>query len=155
MHLAHLCLSLLIPSEQKAFSWSPNYCLLPQWLLHCFHTVHLEDGISVLRTERSQKEPYQENMGDEEGFQILIQSLLLWLLVTCRQGRSPARAEHRESVFLASFLWFSGVTASLRQHNMHLLSCNLASWTFLVLQQQQNLGRRFGTSKMHLSPPVA
>ena len=25
--------------------------------------------------------------------------------------------------------------------------------TFLVLQQQQNLGRRFGTSKMHLSPP--
>ena len=30
-----------------------------------------------------------------------------------------------------------------------------ASWTFLVLQQQQNLGRRFGTSKMHLSPPVA
>ena len=28
-----------------------------------------------------------------------------------------------------------------------------ASLTFLVLQQQQNLGRRFGTSKMHLSPP--
>ena len=27
--------------------------------------------------------------------------------------------------------------------------------TFLVLQQQQNLGQRFGTSKMHLSPPVA
>ena len=26
---------------------------------------------------------------------------------------------------------------------------------FLVLQQQQNLGRRFGTSKMHLRPPVA
>ena len=24
-----------------------------------------------------------------------------------------------------------------------------------VLQQQHNLGRRFGTSKMHLSPPVA
>ena len=24
-----------------------------------------------------------------------------------------------------------------------------------VLQQQQNLGRRFGTNKMHLSPPVA
>ena len=28
-----------------------------------------------------------------------------------------------------------------------------ASWALLVLQQQQNLGRRFGTSKMHLSPP--
>ena len=26
------------------------------------------------------------------------------------------------------------------------------SLTFFVLQQQQNLGRRFGTSKMHLSP---
>ena len=29
------------------------------------------------------------------------------------------------------------------------------SLTFLVLQQQQNLGQRFGTSKMHLSPLVA
>ena len=27
------------------------------------------------------------------------------------------------------------------------------SWTFLVLQQQQNVGRRFRTSNMHLSPP--
>ena len=26
---------------------------------------------------------------------------------------------------------------------------------FWLLQQQQNLGRRFGTSKMHLSPPLA
>ena len=26
---------------------------------------------------------------------------------------------------------------------------------FFVLQQQQNLGRRFGMSKMHLRPPVA
>ena len=25
---------------------------------------------------------------------------------------------------------------------------------FFVLQQQQNLGRRFGTSKTHLSPPI-
>ena len=30
-----------------------------------------------------------------------------------------------------------------------------ASWTFLVLEQQQNQGRKFGTSKMHLRPPVA
>ena len=29
---------------------------------------------------------------------------------------------------------------------------SFARWTFLVLQQQQNLGRRFGTSKMYLSP---
>ena len=27
------------------------------------------------------------------------------------------------------------------------------SCTFLVLRQQQNLGQRFGTSKMYLSPP--
>ena len=28
-------------------------------------------------------------------------------------------------------------------------------WTFLVLQQQRSLGRRFGAGKMHLGPPVA
>ena len=32
------------------------------------------------------------------------------------------------------------------------LPCKL---DILVLQQQQNLGRTFGTSKMHLRPPVA
>ena len=30
-----------------------------------------------------------------------------------------------------------------------------ASLTFFVLQQQQNLGQRFGTSEMHLSTQVA
>ena len=30
-----------------------------------------------------------------------------------------------------------------------------ANLTFFVLQQQQDIERRFGTSKMHLSPPVA
>ena len=30
-----------------------------------------------------------------------------------------------------------------------------AGLAFPVLQQQQNLGRGFGASKMHLSPPVA
>ena len=30
-----------------------------------------------------------------------------------------------------------------------------ASLTLFVSQQHQNLGRRFGTSKMHLSPQVA
>ena len=32
------------------------------------------------------------------------------------------------------------------------LPCEL---DILVFQQQKNLGRRFGTSKMHLRPPVA
>ena len=42
----------------------------------------------------------------------------------------------------------------LHDDTLHKLDGLHASWTFLVLQQQQNLGRRFGTSKMHLSPPV-
>ena len=37
-------------------------------------------------------------MGDEEGFQIHIQTQQPWQLVTCGQGRCPAKAEHRESV---------------------------------------------------------
>ena len=82
--------------------------LLSLWRPHCFHTMYHEDGISVLGTDKSQKEPYQEKMGDEEGFQIHIQSQQSWQLVTCWQGRSPARAEHRKSVFLASFLRFPG-----------------------------------------------
>ena len=41
-------------------------------------------------------------MEDEEGFQINIQSQQSWQLVTCGQRCCPARAEHRESVLLAS-----------------------------------------------------
>ena len=38
---------------------------------------------------------------------------------------------------------------------IHCNSMKASMWVehFLVLQQQQNLARRFGTSKMHLSPP--
>ena len=64
-------------------------------------------------------------MVDEEGFKIQIQSQQSLQLVTCGQGRSPERAEHRESVFLASFLRFPGGVASIRLHNMHRLSFNL------------------------------
>ena len=39
-------------------------------------------------------------------------------------------------------------------HRMHIVSCR-DDFNFLILQQQQNLGRRFGTSKMHLSLAVA
>ena len=65
-------------------------------------------------------------MGDAEGFKIHIQSKQSWQLVTCRQGPCPEKAGHWESVFLASFLWFPGVTASIPLYNMHCLSCNLA-----------------------------
>ena len=44
----------------------PDLCTITYF--HCFHSVYHEDGISVLGTDRRQKEPYQENMGDEEEF---------------------------------------------------------------------------------------
>ena len=88
--------------------------------------MNYQDGISILGTGRSQKEPYQEKIGDEEGFQIQIQSQQSWQLARCAQGRCPARAEHHESVFLTSFLRFPGVAASIRLHDMHRLSCDLA-----------------------------
>ena len=64
---------------------------------------------------------YQENNQDEEGFQIHIQSQQSWQLVTCGQGRCPARAEHCESVVIASFLQFSGLAASIA-----FIICDLA-----------------------------
>ena len=68
----------------------------------------VEVGISVSGTGRSQKEPYQKNIGDEEGFQIHIQSQQSWQLETCGQGRCPARAEYPRVSF-SSFLRFPGV----------------------------------------------
>ena len=49
----------------------PDLC--PLTYFHCFHTVYHEDWISVLGTDRRQ-DLYQENIGDEEGFQIRIHS---------------------------------------------------------------------------------
>ena len=118
MHLAHLCSSFLIPFHG------------PQVLVYChsFHTVYQEDGILVCGTDRSQKESYQENMGDEEGFQIHIQSRQL---VTC--GLGIFLREQQESVFLACIVQFPGVATSIRLHYMHRLSCDLAkdnhSWS--------------------------
>ena len=65
--------------------------------------MYHEDVISVLGTDRSQREQYQANNGDDEGFQIHIQLQQSWQLVTCGQ----------ESVFLTSFLQFPGVAASM------------------------------------------
>ena len=125
MHLANLCLRVLIPSKKKAFSWSPKYvyCLYDAFIASILCSI--KDGISVFGTDRSQKEPYQENMGDEEGFQIHIQLQQSWQLVKCGQGHCPARAEHHESVFLAFFLGFPGVAALICLHNMHCLSYDL------------------------------
>ena len=126
MPLAYLCLSFL-SLQNRPFPFSPKYSLtdsmtpslLPYFLYH-------KDGISGLGTDRSQNEPYQENMGGEEIFQIHIQSQQTWQLVTCVQGHCPARAEHRKSVNLAPFSRFPGVAASICLHYMHRLSCYLA-----------------------------
>ena len=64
-----------------------------------------------LRTDRSQNEPYQDNIGDEEGFQIHIKLQQPCQLVKCEQGRCLARAENREPVSLASFVRFPGILA--------------------------------------------
>ena len=119
----------------RHFPSPPSAPLLPLRRLHCLYNVY-HDGISVLGTDRSQKEPHQENMGDEEEFEIHIQSQQSWQLLTCGQRRFPARAEHRESAFLASFLRFPGVAVSIRLHNMHCLSCDLA-------QKNENVDRRW------------
>ena len=99
--------------------------------------MYHEDWISVLGTNRSQEKPY---LGNEEGFQIHIQSQQSWQLVACGQGRCPARAEHRESVFLASFLRFPGEAASICMCNMHRLSCDFEqdnqSWSPPWLSQK-------------------
>ena len=89
-----------------------------------FHTVYHEDGISVLGTNRSHLESNQESMGNEEGFQIHIQSLQSWQLVKCVEGHCPARAEHCKSV-PRLFLTISCHYTSIRMH-MHRLMCNLA-----------------------------
>ena len=62
-------------------------------------------------------------MGDEERFQIHIQSQQSLQLVTCGQGSCPVRAEHNESVFLDSFLRLPGLGALIHLHNMHRFSC--------------------------------
>ena len=95
MHFAHLCSSFLSLQNRRYFPSPPSTRLLPLWRIHCFYTVYHKDGISVWGTARSQ-EPYQENMGDKEGFQIKIQSKQSW-----------------QSVFLAFFLRFRGVAASI------------------------------------------
>ena len=76
--------------------------LVPQVLVYCLHDAFIA---SILCTTKlvfqfwEQKVSYQENIGDEEGFQIHIQSQQSCQLVTCGQG-----LVHRESVFLASVL---------------------------------------------------
>ena len=56
-------------------------------------------------------------------------------------------------------LWSPAVKGLTSWLSFEVSNCELEGFhailTFLVLQQQQNLRLRFGTSKMHLSRPVA
>ena len=102
----------LVPKYSFTDSMTPSllpYCVPRRW-------EHIE----------ARRNHIKRIWGIEEGFQIHIQSQQSWQLVMCGQGHCPARIEHRESVFLANFLWFPGVAASICLHNMHRLSCDLA-----------------------------
>ena len=89
--------------------------------------MHHEDGISVLGTNKSQKEPYQVHMADEEEFQIHIQSQQSWQIMTCGQGRCPARAEHCEPVssslcdFLAKQSQFACIIGTINMVNRAIM----------------------------------
>ena len=55
-------------------------------------------------------------------FEPTIGHSISWQLVTYGQGHCRGSAEHRVSVFLAFFLRFPSIAASIRLHNMHGLS---------------------------------
>ena len=116
------CLSL---PNRSPFPCPPNTLSLPLCRLHCSQTVFHKGWILTLGTDRSQQGPYQENMGDEEGLRIRIQSQQSWQLAMCEQAHCHARAEHLESIFLSFFLQFPGTGAAILLHNMHHLSCDL------------------------------
>ena len=54
---------LSLQNRRRPFPDPPSTSLLLLWRLHCFHTVYHEDWNTVFGTDRSQKEPCQENMG--------------------------------------------------------------------------------------------
>ena len=67
-------------------------------------------------------------------------------------------SDHAEGYFPVDRILLDILIMTLVLFFMNISAFHLArnpSQNFLVLQQQQNLGRRFGTSKIHLSPPVA
>ena len=64
LFISNFVRAFLSLQKRRPFPGPPIIRLLPLWCLH----------ISALGTDRSQRKPYQENMGDEEGFQIHSQS---------------------------------------------------------------------------------
>ena len=60
-------------------------------------------------------------------------------LYNCIKGQNPEDIQTNKTPYISDF-WYAKFLNNI--------------WNrFLVLQQQHNLGRRYGTSKMHLSPP--
>ena len=62
--------------------------LVPQVLVYCIFDAFVASipCTTKIGFQFWEQEPYQENMGDEEGFQFHIQSQQSWQLVACGQG---------------------------------------------------------------------
>ena len=107
--------------------------LVPQILVYCLYDAFIahDDCISVFGTDRSHIRRIWGMRKDFESAFSRSSHGNLWLVG--RRRRCPARTEHLESVILAPFLWFPSISASIRLHNMHHLSCALAqdnqSWS--------------------------
>ena len=63
-----------------------------------------------------------------------------WLDLSCKRTQFGISVRLKKKFVLSILIYVEGFHAN---------------WTFLVFQQQQNIGRIFDTSKMHLRPPVA
>ena len=82
------------------------YCLYDAFFASILCTTKV--GFRCLGAVRSQKEPYQETIGDEEAFQIHIQSQQSWQLVRCRKGHCPSLKSRTPQIsFPRLFLAFS------------------------------------------------
>ena len=113
--------------NRRPFYGPPSTHLMPLWHFHCFHAVYHEDGISVLGTDRSQKEPYQENLWDE-GI-ISNPHSVAGVIATCgvQAGALSCKRRTQRIRLYASFLRFPGAAASIR-----LYTPKEFSYTYIV-----------------------
>ena len=88
--------------------------------------MYHEDGNSVLGTDRSQIEPYQENMGDEEvisnphSVTVVMAIYLVWA------GSLSYKSRTLHVSFPSLFLAIPSIATTISLHNMHRLSRDLA-----------------------------
>ena len=122
MHLAHLCSGFLIPStfwKYKAFAWYPKYivlvyCLYDAFIASILCTTEMGFQFSVSRSHMGMRKDFKGAFKRSSHGN-------LWCVGRC----IIMQLEHK-SYWLDSFLWFPGVAASIRLHNMHCLLCDFA-----------------------------